>query len=109
MAGSFSKRPFPEKITSFPKRPFPVSSLTGIFSDTTFPSDLPIPKDDGLYNHLTHLVIPSDISLPVARDPTTKFNLSGLEGLTVVFCYPRTGRCFSFQLVGMMVMDQSQS
>ncbi|OCT48030.1 redoxin domain-containing protein [Cladophialophora carrionii] len=58
---------------------------------TTFPSDLPVPKDDGAYDHLTDFTIPADISLPVAHSPQQKIRLAELEGLTVVFCYPRTG------------------
>ncbi|KAK5192209.1 hypothetical protein LTR99_004076 [Exophiala xenobiotica] len=59
---------------------------------TTFPSDLPVPEDDGLYNHLTDFKIPADINLPVASDPSKKnVNLAELKELTVVFCYPRTG------------------
>ncbi len=59
--------------------------------DTTFPTDLPVPEDDGLYNHLTDFTIPSSISLPVAGDAAKKVTLADLKGLTVVFCYPRTG------------------
>ncbi|KIW58337.1 hypothetical protein PV05_02865 [Exophiala xenobiotica] len=58
---------------------------------TTFPSDLPVPNDDGLYNHLTDFKIPSDINLPVATDHSKQVNLAELKELTVVFCYPRTG------------------
>jgi len=57
---------------------------------TTFPSDLPKPTDDGACDHLTFLHLPS-ISLPSASDPTNAVDLSKLPGLSIVFCYPRTG------------------
>jgi hypothetical protein len=69
--------------------------------DTTFPPDLPVPEDDGLYNHLTDFKIPADINLPVASDPSKKkVNLAELKELTVVFCYPRTGRASLTHLLG---------
>jgi hypothetical protein len=68
--------------------------------DTTFPSDLPVPEDDGLYNHLTDFKIPADINLPVASDPSKKVKLVELKELTVVFCYPRTGRASLAHLLG---------
>lgn len=56
--------------------------------DQTFPSDLPRPEDDGACDHLKGSTFPS-ISLPSTAgdsiDPST------LTGLTVLFCYPRTG------------------
>ncbi|OAP55563.1 hypothetical protein AYL99_10536 [Fonsecaea erecta] len=65
--------------------------ISDLFTDTTFPADLPVPQDDGAYDHLSSFAIPSTISLPVARDPTQRVTLAELQGLTVVFCYPRTG------------------
>jgi peroxiredoxin len=59
-------------------------------TDTTYPSDLPKPQDDGACNHLTSLEIPS-ISLPPTSNPSNPVNISQLPGLTVIFCYPRTG------------------
>ncbi|EXJ83135.1 hypothetical protein A1O1_06754 [Capronia coronata CBS 617.96] len=58
--------------------------------DTTFPSDLPVPQDDGLYDHLTGFTIPHDISLVIAQRTTESISLADLKGLTVLFCYPRT-------------------
>ncbi|CAK3933319.1 redoxin family [Lecanosticta acicola] len=55
---------------------------------TTVPSDLPVPKDDGACNHLTGTTFPS-IQLPSTAG--NNVNLSTLSGLTVLFCYPRTG------------------
>jgi len=52
------------------------------------PKDLPIPVDDGACNHLTGLRLPS-LSL-LATDGST-VDLAQLPGLTVVYCYPRTG------------------
>lgn len=56
--------------------------------DQTFPEDLPVPKDDGAADHLLNAKIPS-ISLPATSG--SKVDLSTLEDLTIVFCYPRTG------------------
>ncbi|EXJ54736.1 hypothetical protein A1O7_10077 [Cladophialophora yegresii CBS 114405] len=48
--------------------------------NTTFPSDLPVPKDDGAYDHLTDSTVPTDISLPVAHKPQQQVGLAELEG-----------------------------
>ena len=69
-------------------------TLSLLLADTTFPTDLPVPKDDGAYDHLKDLTIPSDITLPVARDPSQKVTLADLPGLIALFCYPRTGRLY---------------
>lgn len=57
-------------------------------SDTSFPSDLPVPQDDGACSHLTGFKIPS-VSLPSTSGE--KVNVSKLSGLAIIFCYPRTG------------------
>ena len=59
-------------------------------SDQTFPSDLPVPKDDGACDHLIDSSV-SSAELPIARDPAQRIDLSKQTGLTIVFCYPRTG------------------
>ncbi|CAD0105988.1 unnamed protein product [Aureobasidium uvarum] len=56
--------------------------------DTTFPSDIPIPTDDGACDHLPGMTIPP-LSLPATDD--TSIKISSLQGLVVIFCYPRTG------------------
>lgn len=56
--------------------------------DTSFPTDLPKPEDDGAAKHLTGTSLPS-FSLPSTAGNLV--DLSTLSGLTVVFCYPRTG------------------
>jgi peroxiredoxin len=56
--------------------------------DTTFPSDLPIPQDDGACAHLLNAEL-SALSLTTTTG--TLIDLSTLPGLTIVFCYPRTG------------------
>ena len=58
--------------------------------DSTFPSDLPKPVDDGSCNHLTNMAIPS-IKLPPTSTPDKPVDVSRLEGLSILFCYPRTG------------------
>lgn len=57
---------------------------------TTFPSDLPVPVDDGACAHLLDTTIPA-IPLPTCTDPARTVDLSSLPDLTIVFCYPRTG------------------
>lgn len=53
------------------------------------PQDLPVPQDDGACRHLTGMRLPS-IALRSTRDVFV--DLSQLEGTTVVYIYPRTGR-----------------
>jgi peroxiredoxin len=53
------------------------------------PEDLPVPEDDGATDHLRGASLPP-ITLP-ATDGTS-VRLDVLDGLTVVFAYPRTGR-----------------
>ena len=56
---------------------------------TVLPDDLPVPDDDGAADHLRGTALPP-IALP-ATDGTA-VTLASLEGLSVVFAYPRTGR-----------------
>jgi peroxiredoxin len=56
--------------------------------DTTFPSDLPVPKDDGACSHLMGSNMPS-VTLFDTSGQTV--DVASLSGLTIVFCYPRTG------------------
>lgn len=53
------------------------------------PADLPVPRDDGACRHLTGLRLPR---LALASTAGRSVDLSALEGRTVVYCYPRTGR-----------------
>ena len=53
------------------------------------PDDLPVPEDDGAADHLAGMALPA-VALP-ATDGTS-VRLDVLEGRTVVFAYPRTGR-----------------
>jgi len=59
--------------------------------DTSFPSSLPIPTDDGGCKHITSSLpyALSSISLPTTSND--KIDLSSLSSLTILFCYPRTG------------------
>lgn len=50
-----------------------------------------MPTDDGAYDHLHDFTVPPDLSLPIARNPSESVKLADLEGLSVIFCYPRTG------------------
>lgn len=52
------------------------------------PKDLPVPVDDGTCNHLTNLQLPS---IPLRVTDGSAVDLAQLSGLTVVYCYPRTG------------------
>ena len=55
----------------------------------TIPKDLPVPENDGAADHLLNAAVP-----PLALQATNgeTIELSGLQGRTVLFCYPRTGR-----------------
>ncbi len=53
------------------------------------PDDLPAPQDDGAARHLAGMKLPD---LALAATDGTQVNLSGLNGRTVVYVYPRTGR-----------------
>lgn len=53
------------------------------------PTGLPIPSDDGACRHLVGAGVPSLSLMSTLGRPV---DLSGLSGLTVVYCYPRTGR-----------------
>jgi peroxiredoxin len=55
----------------------------------TIPEGLPVPEDDGAAGHLVGATVP-----PVALQATSgdTIRLDQLEGRTVLFCYPRTGR-----------------
>jgi peroxiredoxin len=63
--------------------------MTVLHDPTILPADLPVPPDDGATRHLPGTPLP-DLALP-ATDGTS-VNLSKLEGRTVVYIYPRTGR-----------------
>lgn len=56
---------------------------------TVLPDDLPAPQDDGAARHLTSLKLP-DIALPATDG--AQVSLAALQGRTVVYIYPRTGR-----------------
>lgn len=56
--------------------------------DTAFPSDLPVPEDDGACSHLTGSNMPS-VALPDTSGHLV--DIAALSGLTILFCYPRTG------------------
>ena len=53
------------------------------------PPDLAAPQDDGGADHLAGMALPS-IALPSTSGGEVR--LDRLDGRTVVFCYPRTGR-----------------
>ena len=55
----------------------------------TLPADLPVPEDDGAADHLLGAAVP-----PIALAATTAetVRLDELDGRTILFCYPRTGR-----------------
>lgn len=52
------------------------------------PANLPVPIDDGACNHLVGLRLPS---LPLMSTTGAPVDLAQLPGITVVYCYPRTG------------------
>ena len=53
------------------------------------PKDLPVPQDDGACAHLIGMRVPP-IALPATSGSTV--DLAALNGRTIVYCYPRTGR-----------------
>jgi peroxiredoxin len=53
------------------------------------PPDLPVPQDDGACAHLPGMRLPH-LALPSTSGGAV--DLSSLRGLTVIYCYPRTGR-----------------
>jgi peroxiredoxin len=53
------------------------------------PDDLPVPEDDGAADHLPGTRLPP-VALPSTAGDLVRLDL--LPGLTVLFCYPRTGR-----------------
>ena len=60
----------------------------GAHDPTKLPTGLPIPIDDGAARHLTGASVP-DITLPATAGPAV--TLSKLNGVTVLYVYPRTG------------------
>ncbi|KAF8063963.1 redoxin family protein [Lyophyllum atratum] len=57
-------------------------------SSLDLPPNLPVPVDDGACVHLTGAAIPSITLISTSGGPV---DVSSLKGLTIVFCYPRTG------------------
>ena len=53
------------------------------------PTDLPIPQDDGLTNHLKGMRLPN-ISLNATNGKT--IDLGDIKGKLVIYCYPMTGQ-----------------
>jgi peroxiredoxin len=53
------------------------------------PPNLPVPLDDGAADHLIGSRLPSIELAPTDGPPV---NLANLPDLTVIYCYPRTGR-----------------
>lgn len=53
------------------------------------PPDLPAPMDDGACDHLAGILLP-DITLPSTRGD--QVSLASLQGVTVLYIYPMTGR-----------------
>jgi peroxiredoxin len=56
---------------------------------TVLPDDLPVPRDDGAARHLTGAKLPA-VALPATDG--AQVSLAALQGRTVVYVYPRTGR-----------------
>jgi peroxiredoxin len=55
----------------------------------TLPDDLPRPVDDGAADHLPGMAVPA---IGLAATDGSTVDLSTLEGLTIVYAYPWTGR-----------------
>ncbi|GLB44291.1 putative redoxin [Lyophyllum shimeji] len=57
-------------------------------SSFPLPPNLPVPVDDGACAHLTGIEVPS---IPLSSTSGDPVDVSSLKGLTIIFCYPRTG------------------
>jgi peroxiredoxin len=68
-----------------------IDTLSDQGQHTTMPIDLPVPVDDGACDHLLNHDV-AEVALSPTSSPTDPVNLSTLPGLTIVFCYPRTGQ-----------------
>ena len=53
------------------------------------PGNLPVPVDDGACDHLSGMQLPP---VPLPSTAGTVVDLAMLRGISVVYCYPRTGR-----------------
>ncbi len=60
-----------------------------VHDPSEFPTDLPVPEDDGAAAHLTGTAFP-DITLPATDG--SDVSLAALSGRTVIYAYPRTGK-----------------
>jgi len=56
--------------------------------DFPLPPNLPVPIDDGACAHLTGSLLPS---IALTSTSNTLVDPSIMEGLVIIFCYPRTG------------------
>jgi peroxiredoxin len=56
----------------------------------TLPPNLPVPEDDGACLHLTGMAVPA-VELPSTAGRAVRLD-EPVNGVTVVYCYPRTGR-----------------
>ena len=63
--------------------------MTDQGSFQNLPENLPVPEDDGAADHLRGARLPS---VPLPSTVGNVVDLSSLEGRTVVYCYPMTGR-----------------
>lgn len=59
------------------------------YNPLILPDNLPVPQDDGAARHLTGMRLPDVV---LAATNGTAVNLSKLDGRTVVYVYPRTGK-----------------
>ena len=57
-------------------------------SYTTYPTNLPVPEDDGAAAHLAGLAMPA-VLLPSTEGGVV--DIAALKGQTVLYCYPKTG------------------
>jgi peroxiredoxin len=64
-------------------------AMTTLHDPTVLPEGIPAPQDDGATRHLQGMRLPS---LALVATDGSVIDLSVLQGRTVVYVYPRTGR-----------------
>src|SRR5271166_2085458 len=59
-----------------------------VLTYTSLPAELPAPQDDGAASHLRGIKLSS---IPLPSTAGGMLDVAGLQGQTVLYCYPKTG------------------